>query len=269
MIAPRRPLAALLAVLSFAACDDEKKPAPGAFSSAVPSPSALGSALAAAGAGAAKPSKKKAADCPTGNEVTFSDKALEDEVRRKLAKDGGALTKADLAQVKSLNFTRAPANELDPCVFPLFTGVKEVFLGQGELDDLSPLATLTNIETLRASINQVSDIKPLEKLTKMDRLDLGRTQVREITPVANMVALTELQLDDTQVSDLSPLRACPKLEKLSIKRTLVRDVKPLAGLKKLRFLYIEGAPIEDTSSLDPLVASGMRLVRTGGGGSGR
>ncbi|HRI10029.1 MAG TPA: MFS transporter, partial [Nannocystaceae bacterium] len=92
-------------------------------------------------------------------------------------------------------------------------------LGPSELDDLSPIAHLTRLETLRASINHVSDLKPLEKLVLLDRLDLGRTYVRDIKPLENLVNLTELELDDTQVSDISPLSKAKKLERLSIRRT--------------------------------------------------
>jgi internalin A len=246
--------------LCLLACDDKKSapPAPSAAPSAVPT-AALSSVAAVP---SAKPEKKQV-DCPKGNDVTFTDKGLEDEVRRKLGKDGGTLTKSDLAQVKSVNLTRGPVNELDPCVFPLLTGMKDLFLGQGDLSDLSPLTSLTNLATLRASINQVSDIHPLEKMTKMDRLDIGRTQVSDISPIANMTGITELQLDDTPVADITPLRACTKLEKLSLKRTLVKDLTPLKDMKKLRFLYIEGAPIESTQMLDPLVGDGLKVVRSG------
>jgi internalin A len=253
-----KPLHLAAMCLCLAACDDDKKPAPPATPSAAPT--VLASVVAPIPS--AKPAKKQI-DCPTGTDVVFSDKSLEDEVRRKLSKDGGTLTKSDLAQVKSVNLTRGAVNELDPCVFPLLTGMKDLFLGQGELSDLTPLASLTNLATLRASINQVSDIRPLEKLTKMDRLDIGRTQVSDISPIANMTGITELQLDDTPVADISSLRACTKLEKLSLKRTLVKDLSPLKEMKKLRFLYIEGAPIESTQVLDPLVNDGLRIVRTG------
>jgi internalin A len=257
---PASLLASVLALAVLAACDEEKKPAPTPAAPTASAPAAPSSPPLSPSAAA--PPAKKVVECSAGNEVTFADTALEAEVRRKLGKDAGALTKADLKQVKSINLTSAPVNELDPCVFPLLTNVKDVYLGQGELEDLSPLASLTSMLTLRASINKVSDVHPLAKLTQMDRLDLGRTLVSDITPIGNMAGLTELQLDDTQVSDLAPLRACTKLEKLSIKRTPVKDLSPLREMKKLRFLYVEGSAVTSTTVLDPLLAGGLRIVRT-------
>jgi hypothetical protein len=45
---------------------------------------------------------------------------------------------------------------------------------------------------------------------------------------------------------------------------MVADLSPLREMKKLRFLYIEGSAVTSTSALDPLVAGGLRIVKTGG-----
>jgi internalin A len=210
---------------------------------------------------AGRPPKVKIV-CEKGTTVDFhGNAALEAEVLRKLARDGGPIANGDLKAIKSINLSQATVNDLDPCVFPLFTGVKDLFLGAGDLDDLTPLSTLTQLITLRASINKVSDVSPLAKMTQMDRLDLGRTGVHDITPLANMVALTELQLDDTSVTDLTPLASCKNLEKLSIRNSPITDISPLKNAKKLKYLYVEGAPVADTTVLNGL--SGLKIVRKG------
>jgi internalin A len=246
-----------LAVL--AGCDDDKQQelvAKAAGDAAKPLASVTAAPVYDAG-----PPKVKIV-CGAGPTVDFhGNTALEAEVRRKLARDGGTITQNDLKTIKSINLSQATINELDPCVFPLFTGTKDLFLGAGDLDNLTPISTLTQLITLRASINKVSDVSPLAKMTQMDRLDLGRTAVHDIAPLANMVALTELQLDDTEVTDLTPLATCKNLERLSIRNTPVVDVTPLKNAKKLRYLYIEGAPVGDTNVLSAL--SGLKIVRKG------
>ena len=250
-------------VLALGACDENKE---SVDKSADTGAIAVTTASAVAPSPSAPPAPpvKKVYKCSPGSDVDFhGNAAIETEVRRKLAKDAGAITPADLKTIKSVNLSQATVDDLDPCIFPLFTGAKDVFLGPGDLDDLSPLASLTQLITLRASINKVHDLGPLAKMTHMDRLDVGRTAVHDITPIANMGALTELQLDDTQVTDISPLRSCKNLEKLSIRRTPIKDISPLKDARKLRFLYIEGAPIEDTNVLSSLVGNGLKIVRTG------
>lgn len=247
----------LLALLAFVACDEPKKDvAPTASVTPVPViPTAAPSASAAA-----EPTKKKEIKCdPAATTITFNMPGLEAEVRKKLAKPAGAITKADLAKVKSINLNSVPVNDLDPCVFPLFTGLKDLFFGPGDLEDLSPIAGLTQLETLFASSNKVSNLAPIARLVHLDRLGLVKTQIKDIAPLANFTVLTELTLDDTSVSDLSPLAKCTKLEKLSIKTTQVKDLHPLVGLKKLRALTVEGSPIDDTHVLDSLVAGGLKI----------
>ena len=205
--------------------------------------------------------KKKAEDCATGNTLSFDDPALEQGIRFKLQKMTGALTKADLGRLSSLNLSQGKVNELDVCLFPHMTKLKELFLGPGDLSDLSPIAGLKNLETLGASINRVSDLTPLEKLTKLDRLDLGRTKVKDLSPLKGLTRLTELMLDSAPVEDLSPLSGMKDLEKLSINKTMVKDVSPLAGLKKLKFLYVADTPAdEDPMSFAPIRANGTKVV---------
>jgi Leucine-rich repeat (LRR) protein len=191
----------------------------------------------------------------------FDDKRFEEEVRRKLPKPDGAITTADLGKLRSLNLSQLKLDQLDVCIFPHMKGLKELFLGQGEYDDLSPIEGATQLESLRASISHVKDLKPLEKLTHLDRLDLGRTQVSDLKPLASLKKLTELQLDDTPVQDVTPLGGLTLLETLSLKRTQVKDVSALKGLKKLKTLYTGGSALDaDPMSVAPLRANGTKIV---------
>lgn len=153
--AMRPLLLTALAALSLAGCDD-KKPEP------APAPSATATATAAASApeparpaASAAPKPKKEVVCPKGTTVEFHDAALETEVRRKLSKPTGPISQADLKGVRTLNISGGRVNELDPCIFPHFTALKDLFLGPGELHDLSPLATLANLESLRTDRKSV------------------------------------------------------------------------------------------------------------------
>jgi internalin A len=259
----------VLSLLSLCAvaCEDppkpEQKPAEETAAAKAPPPSVPTPTPAPSTAppAAAKP-KKQLADCPKGPTVTFEQKAVEDEVRRKLPKPSGDITVADLKKLKSFNMSQIKGlEELDVCIFSHMTGLKELFLGEGTFDDLSPIAGATQLESLRASINQVSDLKPLSKLKKLDRLDLGRTQVKDIAPLAELTALTELQLDGTQVEDLSPLSKLTLLETLSVKGTKVKDLSPLDGLKKLKSVDGRDTPAdEDPMNFAKLRGRGVKIV---------
>lgn len=250
-------------LVASTACDDPKPkeaPAKPAETKPAVAPSAA-TEKAEPKPAEAPPAPKKVVKCEPGPTVKFQDPALEAEIRKKLNKSSGPVSTADLRTVRSVNISTGKVNDLDPCVFPLLLGVKDVFLGPGDLVDLTPLSGLITMESLRASINKISDVTPLSKLTKLDRLDLGRTAVRDLKPLSTLVNLTELSLDGTEVKDISPLASCVKLERVSLKNTQVSDVTPLKDLKNLKYLYIEGTPVEDTGALSPLIARGLKIVR--------
>jgi len=249
---------------ALGACDTgpkaESTPSATATPAPTPTPTPTPAPTPSAAPSPPKP-KKTLADCPSGSEVKLDNPALEVEVRKKVEKPSGPISKADLKKLKSLNLSQLKdVHELDPCLFAPMTNLKELFLGPGDYDDLSPLSGMTQLESLRASINQVKDLKPLEKLTKLDRLDLGRTQVSDLKPLAKLTLLTELQLDDTPVEDLTPLAGLTAMENLSIKHTKVKDGSPLKGMKKLKFIYIGGTPLdEDPLSIGPLRGQGTKV----------
>jgi internalin A len=258
----RSSISVLGLVFLLGACDDPPK-ADAAASAAAPA-SAAPAPTPTPTPQAEKPPPpkvtKKLEDCPKGPNVEFDQKEIEAEIRKKLQKPDGAITGTDLKKVKSLNLSNVKLAGLDICVFSQLTGLKDLFLGPGDYDDLSPIAGAKDLESLAASRNQVKDLTPLAKLTKLDRLDLGRSQVVDLKPIAELTSLTELALDDCPVEDISPLVKLTKLEKLSIQRTKVKDASPLKALKKLKFLYVNGTPAdEDGMTLAPVRGNGTKV----------
>jgi internalin A len=245
-------------------CEEAPKPTAESSAAVTPAPAPTPTPAptpAETAASTPKQPKKTLADCPKGGAVDFGDPGIEAQVRLKLQKPDGDVTAADLKRVKSLNLSQVKLEQLDPCIFTPMTGLKELFLGPGDYDDLTPIAGSTGIESLRASMNQVSDLTPIAKMTKMDRLDLGKTKVKDLTPLAGMKNLTELQLDGTEVEDISPLAKLTAMETLSLKNTKVKDASALKDMKKLKFLYIVGSPLDDDPmSVGAARANGAKIV---------
>ncbi len=261
-------LAAILLSPAVMACDEPKSESaspPGAASSAAAAPSPPPPPPTPAPAPTPTFTKRTATDCaPHSSAIDFgADATLEKEVRRKLGKDKGPIAPSDLAQIKSINLANATTHQVDPCIFPMFTSMKDLFLGPGEYDDLSPIRNITTLESLRASLSAVKDLHPIEGLKRLDRLDLSHTLVDDesLKSVGSLVNLTELMLDETTVSDLTPIANLKKLERLSIKKTQVQSLAPLAGIRTLKFLYIADTTISDISPVQPLISGGMKLVQ--------
>jgi internalin A len=255
-------LAALGMVFLLGACDDPPKADDKPAASALV-PTGTGPAPAAVPSPAAPTQPKKTlAECGKGPNAEFDQPGLEAEIRKKLQKPEGPIRVADLKKVRSLNLSQAPrTSQIDVCTFSHLTSLKDLFLGPGDYDDLSPLAGLKALESLSAANNAVHDASPLAKLSKLDRLDLGHTQVADLTPIAALTTLTELTLNDTQITDLSPLAKLTKLEKLDIQHTQVKDASPLKPLKKLKFLYAAGTPAdEEALTLAPVRGNGTKVI---------
>jgi len=105
------------------------KPAPTAAAAPAPTPSAA--AAAPPKNEPSRSSRRSSWPIAQGPNVTFEQKAVEDEVRRKLPKPTGDITIADLKKLKSFNMSQVKGlEELDVCIFSHMTGLKELFLGE-------------------------------------------------------------------------------------------------------------------------------------------
>ena len=250
------------------ACDEHKydallDSAPSASAAVAAIPSVIPSA--APSAAAPTWTKKSASDCkPHPSAVDFTDQpGLEKEVRRKLSKDTGPISPADLATIKSINLSTAKVHQIDPCIFPMMTSLKGCFLGAGEYDDLTPVQKLVGLLDLNLSLSQVKDLHAIEGLKSLDRLDLSHTLIgdTELKSVGSMVNLTELTLDEDQITDLTPIANLTKLTLLSVKKTGVKSLAPLAQLKTLKKLYIADTAVSDITPVQPMMQNGMKLFQ--------
>jgi internalin A len=248
------------------ACDEHKydallEAAASASAAATPVPSLTASAPPPAPTW----NKKSASDCkPHPTAVDFTDQpGLEKEVRRKLSKDTGPISPADLATIKSINLSTAKVHQIDPCIFPLMTQLKGCFLGAGEYDDLTPLQKLTTLQDLNLSLSQVKDLHAIEGLKGLDRLDVSHTLIGDddLKSIGNLVNLTELTLDEDQITDLAPIAGLTKLTLLSIKKTGVKSLVPLAQMKALKKLYIADTGVSDITPVQPMMSLGMKLFQ--------
>lgn len=121
-----------------------------------------------------------------------------------------------------------------------------------EIEDLSPIAGLTDIQSLDVSKNAVTDLKPLEKLVKLQYVQLEDNKVADLKPLADLKKLSALYLSRNQVDSVEPLKKLTKLSSLYLGKNKVKDIKPLAGLKWLANLDLRDNQIADISPLTGL-----------------
>lgn len=139
---------------------------------------------------------------------------IETEIRKTIQKPVGELTQADYAKVKQLA------------------------IEGGGVTDISPLANLKHLESLRIWESNVSDLTPLANLKELKKLVIGRSDVVDLTSLANLKELNDLYLSQNKITNIEPLSGLNQLETLNIKFNKINDLTPLSGLKELRELHV-------------------------------
>ena len=131
--------------------------------------------------------------------------------------------------------------------------MKWLYFNHAPVSDLSPLAGLTDLETLQFFYAESPNLTPLKELTRLEILSAGRSGISDISPLAGLINLTELELfDNRQISDVSPLASMQKLKRLNLHRNDISDVSPLASLHNLKWVDLAHNNISDISHLNAL-----------------
>ena len=125
----------------------------------------------------------------------------------------------------------------------------ELGLSSNQIVDLTPLAGLTNLTSLSLDFNDITDLAPLAGLAQLTGLGLSSNQIVDLTPLAGLTNLTSLSLDFNDITDLAPLAGLAQLTRLDLNDNFIRDLAPLAGLAQLTGLGLSSNQIVDLAPL--------------------
>jgi len=95
--------------------------------------------------------------------------------------------------------------------------LEQLYLDNTAIEDITSLAQLDNLETLFLTNTDISDISILHTLSDtLKHLSLAHTNVDDITILTNFTNLEELTLNSTPITDLSPIYNLSKLKYLNL-----------------------------------------------------
>ncbi|HOL55663.1 MAG TPA: leucine-rich repeat domain-containing protein, partial [bacterium] len=77
--------------------------------------------------------------------------------------------------------------------------------------NITPLSSLTSLQRLDLSHNQIIDINPLAGLTNLEELNLRNNQINNISPLINLTRIRILDLSNNWINDITPLVSNPGL----------------------------------------------------------
>ena len=140
-----------------------------------------------------------------------------------------------------------PVNDLSPIAG--LTNLRRLYLIGTPVSDLSPLRGLTNLTELHLNDTPVSDILPVRGLTNLTHFSVHGTLVTDLSPIAGLINLTNLAFSSENLSDISPLAGLINLEFISCWGHAISDLSPLAGLTKLEGIDFCGGNISDLTPL--------------------
>jgi Leucine-rich repeat (LRR) protein len=130
--------------------------------------------------------------------------------------------------------------------------LKELYLENNKITDISSLSSLTQLQTLYFNYNRITDISSLSSLTKLENLDLAINQITDISSLFSLAQLKELSLANNQITDISSLSSLTKLETLSLAINQIIDISSLSSLAQLKELSLTNNRITNISSLSSL-----------------
>jgi hypothetical protein len=81
-----------------------------------------------------------------------------------------------------------------------FQTPKQVWITDVDIDDLTPLAELTELEAVTLIDNHLRDISPLSNLKKLRSLDLSDNDIQDISPLRGLKELEFLDLENNPIA---------------------------------------------------------------------
>jgi hypothetical protein len=177
-----------------------------------------------------------------------------------IAKDRGLQKRPDLAHYpdlkSTLDYVEGSGLE-DNRFWP-----KAIFLEHATVDSLEAVARIHQamsargdrlLQTLRIEDCHLisADLSPLSTLTDLQTLELiGLSRATTLPNLSQLDRLTELTLRDCPVADLASIGSPAALEKLDLRGSQVTDLGPLRLLPALKTLWIAGLDLSQEQIAD-------------------
>ena len=166
---------------------------------------------------------------------------------------GAPITQEDMNRLTHLDMRERGIGILTGLEFA--TNLNYLLIAGNPTIDLSPIATLKQLEHLHVWAIPRLDIAPLVNLTNLRGLTISACDIVDISPLAQLTQLTGLNLSHNRIINIAPLARLTHLVELGLNNNRIADVTALSGLSSLESLEIQDNQITDHSPLDALPLS--------------
>jgi len=157
-------------------------------------------------------------------------------------------------KVRDLGLYRCEIKDLNRIIEPLkdLSNLKELYLSNNQISELSGLKDLNKLSTLYLMNNQIQELSALKGLNNLSTLNLGGNQIQELSALKGLNNLSTLNLRNNQIQELSALKGLNKLSTLNLSWNKISELSALKGLNNLSRLDLRNNKIRELSGLKDL-----------------
>ena len=105
---------------------------------------------------------------------------------------------------------------------------------------------LTNLKNLYLQNNEIQNITPLQNVVNLEILNLAGNKIQAITYIDLNKNLSSLNLVDNQIENISPLSDLKELQDLRLSNNILTDISLLEKLTHLSILHLNNCQLKST-----------------------
>lgn len=171
--------------------------------------------------------------------VTFSSPLLESAVRMNLGlEEGDPLTKDMLPSVTAVYIVADKAypdpDSFYPAINQWYADGRPV---RGDLKTLEELEPMTGLDQVCIVAQELDDISVLASMKELNKVEFKHNYITDISALAGKERLTYVGINDNPVTDIAPLAECPELAFLDL--CDVRSYDPAVVKQLGNFDYLD------------------------------
>ena len=170
-------------------------------------------------------------------------------------KFGSKSALAGMINLKLIDLSHNNISDLSGVLDPdtKYTKLKELYLNDNRIDDVTPLGNLPLLSVLELSDNALTNITALSANQNLRKLSVANNQITTLAGVETLLGMTELRAHNNKITTCSPVTNLVELTALYLGGNEIADVEPLSGLTALKVLYLNGnRNLDNVDALDSL-----------------
>lgn len=131
-------------------------------------------------------------------------------------------------------------------------GLRYLDLSNNTIRNISPLASLQNLQELYLQNNALTDLSSLSAIMTITKLNVSGNVLTTIAPICSLNGMTWLDASNNQLSNLEQISGLTMLKELYLSKNLLTDISGLDACTALQVLYVDNNQLTDISMLGKL-----------------